>query len=88
MYLTTEEKPKPMVRKQFILLCEVVASKVWCHIGITITCKNRDRVICGLAHEGESDAQPGGEFAAFPLPEFSRHCITILTFVETFKEQR
>ena len=32
MYLTTEENQSQAVRKQFFFLCEVVASKVWCHI--------------------------------------------------------
>ena len=41
------------VRKQFFFLCEVVASKVWCYIRTTITCKNRHHVLCGLAHGGE-----------------------------------
>jgi len=31
----------------------VVASKVWCYIRTTITCKNRHHVVCDLAHGGE-----------------------------------
>ena len=32
-------------------------------------------------------AQPvGGHLGHFPPPKFSKHCIAILTFVETFKE--
>jgi len=30
-----------------------VASKVWCYIRTTITYKNRQYLICGLAHGGE-----------------------------------
>jgi len=33
-------------------------------------------------------AQPGGAFGAFVPPNISKHCIAILTFVETFKEPR
>jgi len=38
-------KSKPAVRKQFFFLCEVVASKVWCYIRTTITCKNRHHML-------------------------------------------
>jgi len=51
--LKTEENQTQAVRKQFFFLCEVVASKAWCYIRTTITCKNRLHVICGLAHGGE-----------------------------------
>jgi len=34
----------------------------------------------------DSGAQPGGAFGAFAPPKFSKHCIAILTFAETFKE--
>jgi len=37
-----------------------------------------------LLHCG-SDTQPGGAFGAFVAPKFSKHCIAILTFAETFK---
>ena len=53
IYLKTEENQSQAVRKQFFFLCEVVASKVWCYIRTTITCKNRHHVLCGLAHGGE-----------------------------------
>jgi len=40
----------------------------------------RGNAICGAG------AQPGGEaFGAFDPLKFSKHCITILTFEETFK---
>ena len=45
-------KSSQAVRKQFFFLCEVVASKVWCYIRTTITCKNRHHVLCSLAHGG------------------------------------
>jgi len=41
------------VRKLVIFLCEDVASKVWCCIRTTITCKNREHVIFGLTHGDE-----------------------------------
>jgi len=34
--------------------------------------------------EAEQARNQGGAFA--PLPKFSKHCIAILTFAETFKE--
>jgi len=34
----------------------------------------------------KTGAQPGlGAFGAFATPKFSKHCIAILTFEETFK---
>jgi len=48
-------KSSQAVRKQFFFLCEVVASKVWCYIRTTITCKNRHHVLRGLAHGGEQN---------------------------------
>jgi len=53
MYITTEENQSQAVRKQFFFLWEIAASKVWCYIRTTITCKNRHHVICGLASGGE-----------------------------------
>jgi len=46
-------KSNQAVRKQFFFLCEVPASKVWCYIRTTITCKNRHHVLCSLEHGGE-----------------------------------
>jgi len=34
----------------------------------------------------DSGAQPEGAFGAFAPPKFSKYCMAILTFVETFKE--
>jgi len=42
-------------RSENSYLSYVVASKVWYYIRTTITCKNRQHVICGLAHGGESN---------------------------------
>jgi len=41
-------KPKPSGKKTVLFLWEVAASKVWCYIQTTITCKNRHYVFCGL----------------------------------------
>jgi len=46
-------KSKPSGKKIVPFLCEVEASKVWCYIQATVTCKNRHHVIFGLAHGGE-----------------------------------
>ena len=54
IHLTTEQNQSQAVRKQFFFLCEVVASKVWCYIRTTITCKNRHHVICGLERGGDN----------------------------------
>jgi len=43
------------VRKQFLFLCEALASKLWCYIQATVTCKNRHRVVRSLAHGCKQD---------------------------------
>jgi len=46
-------KSKPSGKKAVPFLMRIVASKVWCYIQATTTCKNRHHVICDLAHGSE-----------------------------------